>query len=144
MICELEAMFASSAAKKSRVVPMSNIDWIIVLGLCGLGTAATWLWRRHSNLAAVLMVVGITALGIFVSALRMPDPRTDSATEPLVESVPQTDSDASQVALATRAPVNYPSFGPMVGVATGGAAPAATTNPYALRSTSSESPRSTA
>jgi hypothetical protein len=121
-------------------VPMSNIDWTIVLGLCGLGAVAIWLWHRHPNLAAVLMVVGVTALGIFVSAVRVLDPWGGSATDPLVENVLQTDTYALPVTLATRAPVSYPGFGPMTGVATGGAAPPATTNPYAVRPTSLASP----
>jgi hypothetical protein len=34
---------------------MTIIDWIIVLGLAGLGLTAMLLWRRHPNLAAALM-----------------------------------------------------------------------------------------
>jgi hypothetical protein len=117
---------------------MTGIDWTIVLGLCGLGGMTALLWHRHPNLAAAIMVAGVTALGVVVSALSMPDPRTGRATDPLVEKVRQTDGYAAPVALATSVPVSYPSFGPMAGMATGGAAPPASTNPYAIRPTRPE------
>jgi hypothetical protein len=119
-------------------VPMSIIDWTIAFGFCGVAAIATWLWHRHPNLAAVSMVVGVTALGIFVSAVRVPDLQNNNPADPL--DVTRTESYALSVTLATQPTISYPSSGPMAGVATGGAAPPATTNPYAVRPTSLASP----
>jgi hypothetical protein len=114
---------------------MTGIDWTIVFGLCGLGAITTLLWHGHPNLAAALMVVGVTGLGISVSAVRMQDPQSGNAPYPVARTVPQASDSGLPLALATGTPVSYPDFGPMVRGATGAAAPPATTNPYAIPAT---------
>jgi hypothetical protein len=75
------------------------------------------------------MVVGVLALGIFVSAHDVRDFRVRQDSNRVVENTSPPPVSASPIGPPTRPPIGYPSFG--LSGATGSAAPPAVINPYA-------------
>jgi hypothetical protein len=110
---------------------MTNIDWIIVLGLCTLGIITVLVWRRRPNVAAILMVVGVVALAIFVTAHDVLDFRARQEATRLVTNSSSPPAPSSTTPPPVHVPAAYPSFGPTG--ATGSAAPPAAANPYAAK-----------
>jgi hypothetical protein len=109
----------------------------IILGVALAGLLVAFR-SRYRDLFSVAFVLGVAALAVAITILRIDQYRSDqaAATAFATRSAPPSIPAAAPVPPGPQpqAPISLPSYGPMVRPPTGGAAPAAVPNPYTGRS----------